>query len=244
MTQVLRSWIIVSNHDLPRMKDKYPDEKVQELVMTMMFVLPGSPCIYYGEERGMVGAGDPFNRAPVDWDHVIDEDIFNHTEFLVKMRREHRALRIGDFHQLHSHHILAFTRRTDRVDETIIVLANPNIYIREEMVGIPNENLLEFTEFKDVFTGQTARIHGATITMAVPPKSVRVLAMVNEKGNPNGDQYKRLFGHWASFSHVSASLSVGNMMTADFFDNIDKADAMDRLLGSEDHPELHKQISS
>jgi len=234
MTQVLRSWIIVSNHDLPRMKNKYPDNKVQELVMTMMFVLPGSPCIYYGEERGMVGAGDPFNRAPVDWDQVLDEGIFNHTEFLVKMRREHRALRIGDFHQLHSHHVFAFSRRTDKVDETIIVLANPGIYIREEMVGIPNENLLEFTEFKDLFTGEKARIHGATITMPVLPRSVRVLAMVNEKGNPNGDQYKRLYGHWASFSHVRASLSAGNLMTDSFFNAIEKVDEMEDLLGSED----------
>jgi len=234
MTQVLRSWIIVSNHDLPRLKNVYPDPVVQKLVMTMMFTLPGSPCIYYGEERGMVGAGDPYNRAPMRWDTIYDKGIFNHTQFMVKMRRTHRALRIGDFHHMQANRILAFTRRTDRVDETIIVLANPSIELVEEMVGVPNEDLLEYTEFKDILTGDSVRVHGATITMPVQPKSVRILAMVNEKGNPNGDQYKRLYGHWATFPHVKASLSSGNMMTSEFFENIDETDLAEGRFVPED----------
>lgn len=234
MTQVLRSWIIVSNHDLPRMKNVYPDSQIQKLVMTMMFVLPGSPCIYYGEERGMIGDHDPVNRAPVHWDHMPDKSIFNHTEFLVNMRREHRSLRIGDFHFLQSKDIFAFSRRTDKVDETIIVLANPGIRIQEEMVGIPNENLLEFTLFKDLFNGDTVRVHGGTITIPVHPRSVRILAMVNETGNPNGDQYKRIFGHWATFPHVHASLSAGNMMTDTFFKEVNKENRIKYIDGSED----------
>jgi len=224
MTQVLRSWIIVSNHDLPRMKNVYPDPVVQKLVVSLMFTLPGSPCIYYGEERGMIGAGDPFNRAPMKWHRIPDENIFNHTQFMVKLRRNHRALRIGDFNSLYATRILAFSRRTDRVDETIIVLSNPGIELVEEMVAVPNQDILEYTEFRDLFTGDSVRVRGATVTMPVKPQSMRILAMVNEKGNPNGDQYKRLFGHWATFPHVQASLSSGNMMTSEFFENIERED--------------------
>lgn len=30
-------------------------------------MLPGMPCIYYGDEAGMTGYRDPFNRAYYPW---------------------------------------------------------------------------------------------------------------------------------------------------------------------------------
>lgn len=33
----------------------------------LQFVMPGMPCIYYGDELGTEGCKDPFNRAPFDW---------------------------------------------------------------------------------------------------------------------------------------------------------------------------------
>lgn len=48
---------------------------LQKLAVAIQFSLPGVPCIYYGDEQGMQGFLDPFNRAPfhpgkhplVDW---------------------------------------------------------------------------------------------------------------------------------------------------------------------------------
>ena len=34
----------------------------------MQFTLPGVPCIYYGDEVGMQGYRDPFNRASFPWE--------------------------------------------------------------------------------------------------------------------------------------------------------------------------------
>ena len=31
--------------------------------------MPGMPCVYYGDEAGMEGATDPYNRAPFPWGH-------------------------------------------------------------------------------------------------------------------------------------------------------------------------------
>ena len=33
----------------------------------LICALPGMPCLYYGDEAGMVGMTDPFNRAPFPW---------------------------------------------------------------------------------------------------------------------------------------------------------------------------------
>lgn len=38
--------------------------RLEKLGAALQFVLPGVPSIYYGDEQGMEGVGDPFNRAP------------------------------------------------------------------------------------------------------------------------------------------------------------------------------------
>ena len=38
--------------------------KLQAVCAAIQYALPGIPCLYYGDELGMQGAFDPFNRAP------------------------------------------------------------------------------------------------------------------------------------------------------------------------------------
>lgn len=37
------------------------------LAYTLLYFLPGLPCLYYGDEAGVVGWRDPFNRTPYPW---------------------------------------------------------------------------------------------------------------------------------------------------------------------------------
>ncbi len=39
------------------------------LMALMQMTLPGVPCVYYGDEAGMEGYSDPFNRGPYPWGH-------------------------------------------------------------------------------------------------------------------------------------------------------------------------------
>ena len=43
-------------------------KKVLEAIK-LICALPGAPTIYYGDELGMQGMADPWNRAPMDWAH-------------------------------------------------------------------------------------------------------------------------------------------------------------------------------
>ena len=61
----------------------------------LQFSLPGAPSIYYGDEAGMEGARDPFNRRPYPWGRE-DPVLLAHYRCLGRLRREQEALRSGD----------------------------------------------------------------------------------------------------------------------------------------------------
>lgn len=64
------------------------------LAVCMQMVLPGAPCIYYGDEVGMEGLMDPFNRQTYPWD-TQDESLLNDIKKLSNLRRDHMILRTG-----------------------------------------------------------------------------------------------------------------------------------------------------
>lgn len=50
--------------ELKRGKARYVE------AMRLLCALPGAPTIYYGDEIGMQGMRDPYNRAPMAWNHA------------------------------------------------------------------------------------------------------------------------------------------------------------------------------
>ena len=76
----------------------------------LQYTLPGSPSLYYGDEAGMEGYRDPFNRRTYPWGRE-DLDILAHFRRLGQLRKDHEALRLGDIHffQAGDKHI-GFTR--------------------------------------------------------------------------------------------------------------------------------------
>ena len=57
--------------------------------------MPGAPSIYYGDEAGMEGHKDPFNRRTYPWGRENPE-LMRHFRRLGQMRKEIEALRLGD----------------------------------------------------------------------------------------------------------------------------------------------------
>lgn len=65
------------------------------IATVIQYTLPGSPSIYYGDEAGMEGGKDPFNRRPYPWGKE-DTDLLTHYRQLGQLRKQHPALRLGD----------------------------------------------------------------------------------------------------------------------------------------------------
>jgi glycosidase len=72
----------------------------QRLRLAVLFQMtyPGAPTVYYGDEVGVTGGDDPYNRATFPWaDQGGQPDEALHTDFkrLIAMRNQHAVLRRG-----------------------------------------------------------------------------------------------------------------------------------------------------
>ena len=61
----------------------------------IQYTLPGTPSLYYGDEAGLEGYRDPFNRRTYPWGRE-DQELLAHFKRLGKLRQECEPLRLGD----------------------------------------------------------------------------------------------------------------------------------------------------
>ena len=88
----------------------------------LMAVLPGVPCIYYGDEAGMTGMSDPLNRGTFPWGRektALTEQV----RALMKLHNGSDAIKNGSTRiAAVGKQTVAVIRRSER--ETLILLAN------------------------------------------------------------------------------------------------------------------------
>lgn len=80
------------------------------LAAVILYAFPGSPTVYYGDEAGMEGFEDPFNRRTFPWGQE-DKTLVARFAALGKARHDHAALRSGSFRWLKAEgDVIAFVR--------------------------------------------------------------------------------------------------------------------------------------
>ncbi len=107
-------------------KDEYHLAKTRLIAAyTILATLPGIPAIYYGDEAGVEGYSDPFNRTTYPWGKE-DRDILNHYKKIGRIRRENHIYKAANFilHTLTSD-VLIFSRY-DNKESFITVFNNSN----------------------------------------------------------------------------------------------------------------------
>ncbi len=130
----------------------------------VLFAFPGSPTIYYGDEAGMEGFEDPFNRRTYPWDHG-DPDLADWYAALGRARRELSPLRRGDIRWLRAQgRVLAFARVLGGEWAAAAVNAGE----RTEAVCLP-------WAARDWMTGERFPVTGEGCVVPLPPLSGRLL---------------------------------------------------------------------
>jgi glycosidase len=174
---ILKSWILLENHDTARIVNDLPSFADYCLAKTLQFTLPGTINLYMGEEIGTPGAEDPSNRAPMNWQVVEKGNHFSKLHHqLIKLRKQHRALRIGDIKFLNSDQLITYIRTTDRYDETVVVVLNPSDKPIKDMIMITDPSLKSHNKFIDLLTGEViTRSIGILLPITIPAKCSYIL---------------------------------------------------------------------
>jgi glycosidase len=141
-----------------------PFQRLQ-VAYTLLFTMPGIPMIYYGDEIGMPGAGDPDNRRFMQWDAYTSDQTWLRDQItaLAKLRAAHPATRRG-------------TRTTIGVSTDVFVYkmttAGDTVFVALNRGDTAQDatNLAAGT-YTDLVTGQTV-----SAPLQIPPRTGLVLA--------------------------------------------------------------------
>ncbi|MFB0919814.1 MAG: alpha-amylase family glycosyl hydrolase, partial [Oscillospiraceae bacterium] len=87
----------------------------------LQFTLPGVPCIYYGDEAGLEGFEDPFNRSCYPWGGE-DSELIDWYKRLLTARKSCPAFAGGDYRTLRAEDgIFVFTRYKSGIKALVAV---------------------------------------------------------------------------------------------------------------------------
>ncbi|SEK43575.1 Glycosidase [Carnobacterium iners] len=113
----------IGSHDTTRIFTALQSnsEKVKQ-ALVLLFVLPGVPCIYYGDEVGVEGGMDPDNRRQYPWGNE-NKDTQSVVKQLIALRKNQKALVEGSFYSFSTHYLFMVLRYLSD-EEYVLVLIN------------------------------------------------------------------------------------------------------------------------
>ena len=95
-----------------------------KLASLMQYTLPGIPCVYYGDEAGMEGYRDPFNRGCFPWGHENTE-LVNWYRSLGKIRHSCAVLKQGTLEPYYADgDCFAYIRSDKTVGQKLLIAVN------------------------------------------------------------------------------------------------------------------------
>ena len=144
-----------------------PDQRAKgvalvRLAALILFTFPGSPTIFYGDEAGMEGFEDPFNRGTYPWGHE-DRELLGHFARLGTLRRSRSALQKGTLSWIAANGpLLAFAR--EGTDGRLVTVVNADR--AEQRLSLPWSG----DTATDLLSGQEFFPEAGVLTLCIPPR--------------------------------------------------------------------------
>lgn len=175
-------WDIVSNQAAgwknppPQPTNDAPYERLK-LAFTYLYTTPGVPLIYYGDEFGLAGAGDPDNRRMMRFGGDLSTKESATLAFMKKLsalRAAHVALRKGAWSKpLWKEGDFLAWARTATGDQALIMLNRGAAEKKGDLTVTP-AGIADGTEFVEWFTGAKAKITGGKLAFVVAAGTAQV----------------------------------------------------------------------
>ena len=113
---------LIGSHDRERTLTLFQgDKRLLKQAFFLQFVLPGVPCIYYGDEAGMTGGPDPYNRGPFPWGRE-DRELTDYLTELTDLYAAHPVLKDGEYEPVAFGEDVLGCRRWDSRESTVALV--------------------------------------------------------------------------------------------------------------------------
>lgn len=149
------------------------------LAWTFLMTIPGVPLIYYGDELGLEGAGDPDNRRFMrfgDQLNALQRETLAHVQKLTSTRRAHPALRRGrrvDL-QIDDDGLVWGYGLVSGEDRAVVVL-NRKSSAQTRRIEVGQLGLGGGATLRDALGGQTITVSGGAVEVTVPAREAALL---------------------------------------------------------------------
>ncbi len=138
---------LLGSHDTPRITSLFNgDFAGLKMALTLLYTMPGAPCVYYGDEIAMEGAHDPDCRRGFPPNlkkhlatHRHANEIREHVKSLAKLRTTQKSLRKGSITFLEIPSVVAFVRHTKGCKPCLILANTSNSNITVDSALIPQK---------------------------------------------------------------------------------------------------------
>jgi glycosidase len=153
-------------------KNKIGYQKLGQL-MAFIATIPGVPVIYYGDEFGMPGAGDPDNRRMMNFSELSENETnqLRLTQKLFKLRKNNMALLFGDYEILRSDDkTMAYARYY--FNEAVFVIFNKGNQSANFKISLPA--WYKGDNFKNHFNGNFT-INNQEMMIEMPANSFEII---------------------------------------------------------------------
>ena len=188
-------WLVpfFANHDVSRFASEPGSSPAKlKLAFGLTLTLRGIPEIYYGDEIGMPGSGDPDNRRDFPGGWIGDsndaftssgrtreqQDIFSYVQSLLRVRREHPALRGGKlWHLASDDSSYVFLRESEEDQDRLVVAFNNSDESRELRVPLSGTPVQDAAGIALLLGSAKASLDKKEIQVSMPAKSLSIFVL-------------------------------------------------------------------
>ncbi len=151
----------------PPQVDNPANYEKAKLYYAYMNTIPGLPVIYYGSEFGMTGASDPDNRRMMRFGNELnlyERKMLKDVRAIANIRKNHPALRYGDFLTLRADENSYTYIRSD-MNERILVVLNKNENTQQVELQLPA--VYKIRSASDLISKEKVKVENGKISINV-----------------------------------------------------------------------------
>lgn len=165
----IQQFNLLGSHDTPRLRYIVGgDLDKLRVAVALLFTYPGVPCIYYGDEIGLDGAGDPDCRRCMEWDETHwDQDLRRAFQAFTRLRRGSPALRWGGFQLLYAAGDTVAYQREAPEERLIVVARRGDDGLRE--LPVRQAGLQDGARMYDLISGAETTVAGGRLPLTALP---------------------------------------------------------------------------